>query len=163
MDLSIATVVVQMVNFFIFAAVIGRFFYRPIMRILEERKAKIAREQEEAERLRAAAEKARDDYEKKLRDAQREAQEIIRNAASSGELVKNEIIDQAHKDAQKEKEKALSEIQLERERAQQEMKMVVADLSIAIAQKVLKETIDDASRGQIIKEFIRKVESGNVV
>jgi F-type H+-transporting ATPase subunit b len=163
MDLSIATVVIQMVNFLIFAAVIGRFFYRPIMRILEERNAKIVKEQEEAEQFKAAAHKLKDDYETKLRDAQREAQEIIKNATSSAETVRNEIIDEARKDAQKEKEKALFELRLEREKVESEMKAVVTDLSIAVAGKVLKETLNEASRGEIMTEFIRKVESGNVV
>jgi F-type H+-transporting ATPase subunit b len=163
MDPNPATIVIQIINFLIFAAIIARFIYRPVVSVLDNRKAGVEKEREEAESLKASAQGLKDEYEQKLRDARKEAQELINEATRSAEAVKNEIVGEAKRNAQREKERAAEEIQSEREKAQKDMRSSITDLSVAIADKVLKETLDQASQKRIMEEFIRKVESGNAV
>jgi len=163
MDPNPATIVIQIINFLIFAAIIAKFIYRPVVSVLDNRKAGVEKEREEAESLKASAQGLKDEYEQKLRDARKEAQELINEATRSAEAVKNEIVGEAKRNAQREKERAAEEIQSEREKAQKEMRSSITDLSVAIAGKVLKETLDQSSQKRIMEEFIRKVESGNAV
>jgi len=163
MDPNPATIVIQIINFLIFAAIIAKFIYRPVVSVLDNRKAGVEKEREEAESLKASAQGLKDEYEQKLRDARKEAQELINEATRSAEAVKNEIVGEAKRNAQREKERAAEEIQSEREKAQKDMRSSITDLSVAIADKVLKETLDQASQKRIMEEFIRKVESGNAV
>jgi len=161
MDLNIATVLVQLFNFSIFVFVIARFLYKPLVAVLNERKAQIEKNIEEAEQAKAEAKALRDEYDAKMREARKEAQEVIKNATVSAEAMKEEIIGDARKEAQRQKDRALEEISLERERAEKELRGQVASLSVAVAEKILKETIDSDSQSKLMAEFVRKVESGH--
>ncbi len=163
MDPNPVTILIQIINFLIFAGIIAKFIYRPVLSVLDNRKAGLEREREEAENLKASAMSLKDDYEQKLREARKMAQDLINEATRSAEAVKNEIVSEARNEAQREKERAAEEIRSEREKAQKEMRSSIADLSVALADKVLKETIDQTSQKRIMEEFIRKVESGNAV
>ncbi|MHC9543869.1 MAG: F0F1 ATP synthase subunit B [Vulcanimicrobiota bacterium] len=163
MDPNAATIVIQIINFLIFAAIITKFIYRPVLLVLDNRKAGIEKEREEAENLKASAMSLKDEYEQKLREARRAAQDLINEATRSAEVVKNDIVSEARREAQREKERAAEEMRSEQEKAQKEMRSSIADLSVALADKVLKETIDQTSQKRIMEEFIRKVESGNAV
>ncbi len=160
MDLNIATVIIQLFNFSIFVIVITKFLYRPLVAMLNERRAQIEKNMEEAEQAKADAKGLKEDYEARMREARKEAQDVIKNAVTSGEAMKEEIINDARKEAQRQKDRATAEITLERERIEKELQSQVATLSVAVAERILKETIDSESQKKLMAEFVRKVESG---
>ncbi|MDQ7824813.1 MAG: F0F1 ATP synthase subunit B [Candidatus Eremiobacteraeota bacterium] len=162
MELSIPTIVIQIVNFLIFLAVITHFLYRPVIKMLNARKTQIEKEIKDAEALKAQAAGLRQDYEAKLRDAQKTAQDIIRKATESGESIKNDIVNEAKKEAQHEKERGEEEIKLERERALQSISTYVADLAVTMAGKVLASSLDKATHQRLMEDFVKKVETGDV-
>lgn len=154
-----ATILFQILNFAIFFFVISRFFIKPVKAILEKRQAQIKQEFDDVESLKAQALDLKEDYESKLRNAKSEAQEIVSNAVSYGEMTKNNIINEARDEAMREKERAAEEIRLQQDKAQKELRVQTAELAISIAGKVLKETVDSETQGKTIEEFVRKVGS----
>lgn len=162
MDLSFATIIIQIINFFIFFFIISKFLYGPVIKMLDERKAMVEREFDDAESIKAGAMSLKEEYEAKIRDAKKEAQDILKDAMSKAEISKNEIINEARKSAERERERAQEEIALEKEKTLKELNVYVADLAVSVAGKVLKSTLDDESQNRLMKEFVRKVESGNV-
>ena len=163
MELTQITVIAQIFNFFLFMFIISKLFLRPVKKILDQRAGQIRQDIEEAETLKTKAGALREEYENKLRDANAEAQEIYRNAVASGESVKNEVISVAKAEARHERERAEEEIKISIEKAEKELRAHVADLAITVADKVLKETLDRKSHDKLLAEFVRKVESQDVV
>jgi F-type H+-transporting ATPase subunit b len=161
MDLNFATVAIQFINFLIFAVIIGKFLYKPILAMLDERRMQIEKNMEEAAQAKTDAQGLKEEYEAKLHEAGKEAQSIVKNAVSSAESMKEEIIGDARKEAQRQMDKAKEEMHMERQKAEKEIRGQVATLSVALAEKVLKETIDSDSQKKLMNEFIRKVEAGH--
>jgi F-type H+-transporting ATPase subunit b len=163
MELSPATIIIQIFNFILFLFIISKLFLRPVKKILDQREGQIKQDIEEAEALKTKAAALREEYENKLRDAHIEAQEIYNNAVASGETVKNEVISEAKAEARREQERAEEEIKSSIERAEKGLRSHVADLAVTIADKVLRETLDSKSHDKLLAEFVRKVESQNAV
>lgn len=161
--MSPATIIVQIFNFVLLLFIISKLFLRPVKKILDQREGQIKQDIEEAETLKTKAAALREEYENKLRDANTEAQEIYRNAVASGETVKNEVINEAKAEARRERERAEEEIRISVEKAEKQLRSHVADLAVAVADKVLKETLDRKSHDKLLAEFVRKVESQDVV
>ena len=56
-DLSLGTILAQMLNFFILVWLLARFAYKPLLAMMTERKERIAKDLEAAEQARAETEK----------------------------------------------------------------------------------------------------------
>ncbi len=163
MELSPATIIVQMVNFLIFFMIILKLFLQPVKKMLDSREMLIKKDIDDAEALKGNAHKLKEEYENRLRDAQAEAQDIVKNAMASGEMMKNDIISQARTEAKRERERAEEEIKVSRENTEKALRSHVADLAVSVAGKVLRETLDQESHTRLMEEFVRKVESQNAV
>ena len=71
------TLLFQFINFFILVAILAKFAYKPLLKVLEERRNKIASDLDEAAKARQDADKLKADYEAQIRDAQAKAQAIV--------------------------------------------------------------------------------------
>lgn len=76
-DLSLGTILAQMLNFFILVWLLARFAYKPLLAIMTERKERIAKDLEAAEQARAEAEGFKADYAAQIANARIEAQQIV--------------------------------------------------------------------------------------
>lgn len=163
MDLSLGTILIQIVNFIIFIVIVAKLFLRPIKKVLDQREAQIKKDINDAEALKASATNLMEEYERKIGIAKAEAQDIVKNAIASGEMMKNDIINEAKAEARRERERAEEELRISREKAEKALRAQIADLAVSVASKVLKETLDQESQERLIKEFVRKVESQNAL
>ncbi len=64
---------------------------------------------------------------------------------------------QAHKENERLKQTALAEIEREREKAVAEIRMQVIDMSIAVAEKLLRRKLDMEGQQELIDQFIQEV------
>ena len=137
-----ATLLAQMTVFFILAWFTMKFVWPPIMRVLDDRAAKIA------EGL-AAAERGH----QTLGHAEKRSSEIVRESKDKGAhiIVKAEhqaqkIIDEAKEQAKVEADKLIVAAKLEMEqealRLKEALREQVADLAVAGAEKILRREID---------------------
>lgn len=76
-DLSLGTILAQMLNFFILVWLLARFAYKPLLAMMTERKERIAKDLEAAEQARAESEKFKADYAAQISNARVEAQQIV--------------------------------------------------------------------------------------
>ncbi|MCX8061817.1 MAG: F0F1 ATP synthase subunit B [Anaerolineales bacterium] len=153
----------QVFNFTILALLMYALAYKPIVRMLENRKNKIAQGLEDA---RVAAE-ARANAEKEakaiLQEAQNNAAQKVREATERAEIAAREIITQAEAQASKIREEARMEAAQERDRILLELRSQIASLAIAAAQKLIGEALDEKRQHALLEEFFSGVKSGKVV
>ena len=71
------TLLIQIFNFIILCAILGFFCYKPVLKVLDDRKARIKNDLDSAAQSKAAAEELKVSYEAQLKDAQAKAQEIV--------------------------------------------------------------------------------------
>jgi F-type H+-transporting ATPase subunit b len=150
----------QIVNFAILAFILQTLLYKPVLKLLAERKEKIRKGLEDADKAKAALDGAQAEYEKRLLDARKEGQGIIAQATLASERAREEILAGARVEAQKIVDKAREEIEFERKRVTADLRREVADLAVLAAGKVVSRQLDDTAQRQLIAEFL--AESGKL-
>jgi F-type H+-transporting ATPase subunit b len=163
LGLNLGYLLVQIFNFAIVFVVIRAWIVKPIIGLLEKRRAAIAQGLEDA---RIAAE-ARANAEKEAREivarAQAEAQLKVREAADRAELAAREVQARADSEAAKIREDARLELAQERDRTLTDVRGQIAALSMAATQRLIGEALDEKRQHALIEEFFSGVKSGKVV
>lgn len=142
------------INFLILIALMIRFLYKPIMRMLDERSLRIKESMERAEAINQQLRSTNEETRLALENARKEAQAIADHASRIGEQIKA----QARNDAQAEAEKILVQArqQIEQERRQviSELRLEMATLVVAAAGKIIGRQLDDRAQHQLVEEFL---------
>jgi F-type H+-transporting ATPase subunit b len=149
-----------MIALFIFAgAVVYMKVPAMIGRALDERAAKIRIELEEAQRLRQEAQQLLAEFQKRRKEAEKEAAEMVAVAKRESDL----IIEDAHKKTEEyvARRAALAELkigQAERE-AINEVRSIAVDVATEAARKVLAGRLDETTSAQLFQDSLRAVET----
>ena len=156
------TLPVQIINFLILVALLRAVAYKPIVRMMDERRAKIAESSEKADADAAAAEAMLNEYKAQLAAARTKAQEIV-DLAEKRASEDREARLQATKH-EIEQMKRAAELQMERERAHavEQLKAEVVALSLAAAGKIIQKNLEAKDNDAIIGEFIAKLDANKI-
>lgn len=152
------TLLIQIVNFLIFVAILGHFCYKPVIKVLDERKQHIKNDLDSAANNRADAEKLKESYEAQLRDAEVRAQEIVDKAVKEAKVQAQAQIDEAHAVIQKSTPGYPAD-RRERKDALEDLKAQVADLSCEIAAKIISKNMTPDANDRLIAESIAKLDA----
>lgn len=152
----------QVFNFSVLAVLMYAFAYRPILKMLADRKNKIAQGLEDARVAAEARANAEKDAAKILSEAQANAAGVVKEATERAEKVAGEMKTAAEADLARQREAAVAEAQVERERILGDLRGQVAALSIAAAQKLIGEALDEKRQHALINEFFSGVKAGKV-
>ncbi|HPW16944.1 MAG TPA: ATP synthase F0 subunit B [Candidatus Aminicenantes bacterium] len=134
-----ATALVVFAVVWVLVVVLGRIFFKPVMRTLDERAARIARDK-------AAAAGSEESYEQDLRRLEdglkeaRAAADGIRAAAETEALKeKSRLVREVQAEGRAEVERAKAELQRETDELRKELERRVAEIAGSIERKVLDE------------------------
>ena len=89
-----------------------------------------------------------------MADAKNEANRIVEEARTAAETVRADIIARAEAEANEIKAKAREDVEAGKARAITELQSQVGDLTIALAEKVVERSLDDATNRQLIDNYI---------
>lgn len=153
----------QVFNFTILALLMYALAYKPIVKMLENRKNKIAQGLEDARIAAEARANAEKEAKAILAEAQNNAAQKVREATERADAAAKEIIAQAEAQANKIREEARLEAAQERDRILLELRGQIASLAIAAAQKLIGEALDEKRQHALLEEFFSGVKSGKVV
>lgn len=112
LELDVATVLWQMVNFIVLFAALYFLLFRPMMRRIRERADEKARVMEKLREDQSEAEALREELESRLANAEDEAESIVEKAKSQAEVERAELL----QEAQAEVERILAEAQTDASR-----------------------------------------------
>ena len=161
-DLSLGTILAQMLNFFILVWLLARFAYKPLLAIMTERKERIAKDLEAAEQARAEAEGFKADYAAQIANARIEAQQIVEKAVQEAENTTREQLVTAREQIEQEKNRARQDIAIERDRAMNSLRNEVVSLSVAMAGKVVAKDMNSETNTKLIEDAIAKLDSKTI-
>ncbi|MBI5955970.1 MAG: F0F1 ATP synthase subunit B [Chloroflexi bacterium] len=148
-------------NFTVLLILLWFFLYKPVLKMLEERKERIRQGLADAEAARQAARRAQEDYERQMEHAHKDAQAIIAQATQAAEKAREEILAQGREEARAIVAKAQEKIEYERKQAMAELRGQVAQLAILAASKVISRELDERAHRQLIQEFLAETASLN--
>ena len=161
-DLTLGTILAQMLNFFILVWILARFAYKPLVSMMQERKERIAKDLADAQAARNEAEQFKADYAAQIANARQEAQQIVEKAVQQAEATTREQLAAAREQIEREKERARQDIVNERDRAMNNLRNEVISLSVAMAAKVVAKDMDSETNTKLIEDAIAKLDSKTI-
>ncbi len=156
LGINLPLLVVFTINFIILFILLRLFLFKPVLKMLDERAQRTKEGMELAEATRKEYEQAKGEVQKQIEKGRQEAQAIIAQAMQVGERLKEESRQEASKQAQTIIDRARTEIETERDKIVQDLRREFVDISIAAAEKVIKETLDREKHRKLIEETLRE-------
>ena len=162
LGISIPGITWQLTSFLILFGILYILLYKPIIRMLDERSAKIREGLESAERAREEAASSREDMQRQLDEARTEGQAMIAQAREVADRFRDEELAKARTEIAAERARAEADIKRERDAAVQELRQEFAGLAISAAERVAKRSLDESAHKDLIDEFLESApSSGN--
>jgi F-type H+-transporting ATPase subunit b len=144
----------HLINFGLLLFLLSRFLFPPIVRMLDERQARIRESMERAEALKEESTRAAEAVRQQLDEARREGQTIINTATQIADRIKQERQEQAQAEYEAILKRAQEDAARERERAYAELRQQVADLAVLAAERIIHRQLDATAQRQLVEEFL---------
>jgi F-type H+-transporting ATPase subunit b len=157
LGINLGFLLTQIFAFLILLLVLTGFLYNPILRVLEERKARIAKGLEDARQAAIARDNADAEAKKILDQARNEAAKIRSEATVQAEEQGAGIRTQAEREAREVVARAAEEAEAERNRILADLRSQVAAIAIAAAQKLVGDALDEQRQRRLIADFFARV------
>jgi F-type H+-transporting ATPase subunit b len=152
-----ATLIGQMIAFAVFVWFTMKFVWTPMTKALDERKNKIAEGLAAAERGQHEQELAQERARERLHEAKQQVNEIIAQAQKRS----NEILEEARVAAREEGERlkaaAHAEIEMETNRAREQLRKEIAALVIAGTEQILKREVNAEAHAKVMEDLIEEI------
>ena len=144
---TLGNIIITLGSVFLLYYLIRKFAWDQITGIFAAREKKIATDID-------SAENARQEAESLAQKRQAEAAQIIDGAKETGKTQESKIIAEAHDEAKRLKEKANQDIAQSRVEALAGVKGEVADLTVLLAEKVMKQNLDAKAQSDLIDSYL---------
>ena len=157
--LSASQIFAQVLSFLFLFFVMRVFVWKKFLKILDDRKARIASELKSIDEARLEVAKVMGEYERKIGLLDSVAKAKIEEAVAEGDRIAREIIEKARFEAEKAGINSREMIEAEIKKAREELKKDIVDITIAVAEKVIAEKLTSADDRRLVEEFIKKAEA----
>lgn len=157
-DLQFAIDVLLMwFNLAIIILILSWLLYKPIAKFMNDRKERIRNDIENAEKSLAEAQAAKASYTEKLAGIKGEREEILDTARKAAGEREAAIIAEANNEAGLIMERARKEIEQEREKAKDEIRSQIIQVSAMMAEQFMGGNMDAATRERILDQSITEL------
>ena len=134
--------------------VLGKYAWGPIVDAVDGREKGIQAALDEAADLNAEAARLLDEHREQIADARRQASEILAEAKVAGDRVRKELEEKARAEAQGIVERALAEIERERDGAIETLRRESVDLVLAAASRLMRESFDQDTDRELVERYL---------
>ena len=148
--------VLEMINRVVLFRILRKFLFRPVMNIMEKRKAMIAEGLKNADEQQEAARELKKQYEDALSGAKDESLRMIEQAKLDARTEYDRILKEADAQAGKLLVTARETIDLEREQTLRDMKSQVAGLAMEAAKKLVTQQCQADDGRAIYDQFLKE-------
>lgn len=159
LGISLTEFVFYLINFLILVGVLTKFLYKPFLNMLDTRKQTIQDALDNAELVNKRADEKMEAYSRRIASVEDEGREIIKEAKLRADAQAAEIIEEANEKAAKMIAAAEKQIDLEKQKAVEDMKQQVASLALLAAEKIVERDIAQVGQEQIVDEIIERTGS----
>ena len=156
LGINLSSLLAQLVNFGLLLALLYIFAYKPVIKMLDQRSAKIKESVDQTEQIKQQAELAEKETARLVAEASKEGQKIIEQATKIGEETKQKAKQDAKLEAERLIAKAKLEIERERDDAIGELRSAFADLTVMAAGKVINRSLDEKQHRQLIDKVLEE-------
>lgn len=137
-----ATLIAQILNFIVLLAILTKFCYKPILKVMDNRRDHIIKDLDSAEQTRLEAEELKKQYTQQLAEARKEATAIVDKANSVGQKLHDDFVAQAQAEKEQMLKAAAEHIAQEKQQAMLDIRAQVIALATEIAGKIVDQKLN---------------------
>jgi F-type H+-transporting ATPase subunit b len=157
--INLYLLVAEIVNFLIVLYLLKRFLYKPVFNMLQKRKDAIIQGLIQAEESKKLLEKAKENEDEILKEANKKAQKIISDAKNEAfEIIQNSQA-QAKKQASIELDEAKALIELERKTVEKKLFLKLSSVMQDFLEKSTNDLFDDKMQKNLVSIALKKFKS----
>ena len=153
-QINLFQVVIAAANFVVFLVLIWTFAFKPVSKMLEDRKTRIEQGLADAEQARRDRENAEQDRVATLQEARREANEILARSQKLADESRERDLAATRDELERIRVRASADLESEKLRAIADLRAEVADLALRAAGRVVGETMTDQRQRRLVEEFL---------
>ena len=156
-DINGGVIIWTVVIFLFLLALLWRWGYPALLRMVEERERRIQKQLEDAERANAEAQRLLEEHKKQIAAARNEAQDILAKAKAVSEKERATLLAKAREEYDALLNRARKDIDAEKEKAIQALRREAVELSIAAASRVIEANLDTDANRKLVAEFLESL------
>ena len=160
LGLNLPMLIAQIVGFLVLLYILSKLLYRPLLKVMDERAARIKESLEAAERAKEQAAASQEQMQEDMRKAREEGQQMIAQARDVASRFRDEEMAKAREEIAAERAKAEADIQRERDAAIEDLRQEFAGLAISAAERVVERSLSESDHRAIIGRVLE--ESGTI-
>ncbi|HSX57674.1 MAG TPA: F0F1 ATP synthase subunit B [Candidatus Saccharimonadales bacterium] len=146
----------QIVNFTILLLLLKRFLYKPILKVLDERKAKVAQSLKDAEAIEKRMQDLTIEQQKILDQAKEEANKLIAEAKAEAKELSEKNMAETKKSVAAVLEQNEKRLKLDKEAMMSSAKADLAELVAEATAKVAKKSMTEKENMRLVEETIKE-------
>ncbi len=150
-------ILISLCNLLLSFFILKRFLFKPVKKILQKRQSVINEHLDAAMRDRDLAAAQKDEWDKKIRAIEKDAQTILNDAAVAAKQRGDTIITAAQAKADDLVRQAVTQISLDRKKAETEIQTQIVTVSSALAEKLLQRELKADDHHQLIAAFMQEL------
>ena len=144
-------------NMMITFAVLKKFLFKPVKKMIDDRQAEIDTMYADADAAKKKAAELEQEYQQHLQSIRDERDTLLREATARAQKREEEIVGEARAEAAALRAAAEADIAQERKKAVNDLKNEIGGIAVDIAGKVVEREINETDHKALIDEFIRNV------
>ncbi len=147
----------QILNFLLMVFILTKILYKPILKMLDERKKKIEEGLKYTEKMQLEMDKLEKKKEEVLDKAHEEAKKIIEEGKKAGKSVEADIIKSAHEEAKHIIESGKKDVDSEKAKMLKTLHRETIDISVSMVEKILKDVLSPEDQKSIIDKKLKQI------
>jgi F-type H+-transporting ATPase subunit b len=144
-------------SFAIVFVLMWKFAFPAVKKGMDARTERIRDSLSTAEQAKTDAQSVLEEYQRQLADARGEANRIIAEARQTAEALRRDLTARAEADANEVRNRATADIEAAKNRAMEELRSQLTELTIGLAERVVKRSIDRESNAALIDDYISTI------
>jgi F-type H+-transporting ATPase subunit b len=146
-------------TFLVLLTLLARFAWRPLLTALENRQEMIRKALDDAQKAKQELERLQQESAQIIRQARVEAEQIVSRSRSDAERLREEMKEKSKAEAAAIIKNAERQIQLETDRALQQIRHEAIDMSVMIASKIIQRNLSKEDNERLIDETLRQMQA----
>ncbi len=158
------TVIAQVFNFLVLVWLMKRFLYQPVLKALDAREQRIARELEDARHASEAAATERSEYQQRRAEFEQQHATLLDHARAEAAAERQRLLDEARSRAEELRKRLDTQLDAEYRNLNHEIARQAQQEVFSITRKVLSELSDTALEQRLVEVFLARLkDAGNIV
>ncbi len=147
----------QLVNFVIVLLVLWKAAYKPLVKLLDERSARVEKSMNDAKEIETRLEATQIEHGKLIAEAKSESAALLEKTREDAEAQKIKLTAHAKEEVQKIIAGGKEQLQAEKIAMLREAKADIVEMAMMAAKKILEESIDEKKSQKIAQEVVERM------